>query len=263
MARALADIMTELSSVYNPQRTAANEQYNQGIGAVDPQQQADLAGLEAAKKDSFGQIEQGANRRGMFYSGVPIAEQSKYVGQNYLPAVANLSNRYAQIRGNLRQSLADTLANLDVKQREFGQGIYQNEVNQDIQRQANADANTRATASNAPFQLGGAISGASGNTLGAVSIKPEDQMLYNQMFIKPDGSTWDNQSLINDYNATLASARYGNVNDQRKIQMYNSYNPQMFPAFTPGQTPAIAKTASSIITPATYSPNVNKPLFGQ
>jgi uncharacterized phage infection (PIP) family protein YhgE len=134
VARALDSILTELNSVYNPQRQAQTDLYNQNLSALDPQQQADLSGLEAAKKDSFGQIETGANRRGMFFSGIPLQEQAKYVGQTYLPAVANLQGKYAQIRGNLKDSLANILANINTEQRKFGQGIYQDELNREEER---------------------------------------------------------------------------------------------------------------------------------
>nr|MBA3679487.1 hypothetical protein [Candidatus Saccharibacteria bacterium] len=131
MARALSEILTELNSVYNPQRQRQNDLYNQSINDTNPMEQADLGGLEAAKTSSFKQIDTGANRRGMLFSGVPLAEQAQYVGQSYLPGVANLKNRYAEIRGNLKSSLVSALGNLDVEQNKYGRDIYGQEVARD------------------------------------------------------------------------------------------------------------------------------------
>lgn len=80
----------------------------------------------------------------MLFSGIPLAEQGKYVGENYLPSIAGLKNRYAGIRGNLYQTLAQQLGDLDTRQREFGQGIFNQEVQQDIERERIAEAARQA-----------------------------------------------------------------------------------------------------------------------
>jgi hypothetical protein len=120
MARALDQILQELHAVYNPQK----DQYNQALSQVDPQQQAEEQGLQAAKTDAFAQIDQGANRRGLFYSGMPIAEEQKYVGQNFLPSLANLRSKYAQQKFDLTNALNKVTSD------EYSQayGIHQNEV---------------------------------------------------------------------------------------------------------------------------------------
>lgn len=191
MARALADIMTELNSVYNPQRTRQQDMYSQGMAAVDPMQSADLAGLEAAKKDSFNQIETGANRRGMFFSGIPLAEQAKYVGQNYLPSVANLQNRYATIKGNLYQTLAGALGNLDTEQRKFGQDIYGQEVNQDLQREQ-AAATARASAASAGSGFSPTYNAPVNNTPTPTAATPTLRQ------------TWQQEAAAGDWNAQVA-----------------------------------------------------------
>ena len=251
MARALQDILTELNSVYNPQRSSANNLYSQNMAAVDPQQQADLTGLEAAKKDSFGQIETGANRRGMFYSGVPVAEQSKYVGQSYLPAVANLQNRYAQIRGNLRQSLSDTLANLDIKQNEYGQNIHQQELTRDEQtRQFNAQlaATERANAANAPFKLGGGGDG-DNSTDGKIKEPPADiiglQNMFNRNYQSTAGTVATRANQLNWINSWAAQQGYdpNNINGVNSQWILDNY----FPA------------AQYVQRPPTLSPNIARP----
>jgi len=123
MARALQDILTELDAVYNPQR----DQYNSAIQAVDPAQQAEEQGLESAKNDAFGQITQAANRNGMFYSGMPIAEEQKYTGSTFLPSLANLRAKYAQQKFDLTSALNKVTSDEYTQ----AEGIHQNELDQE------------------------------------------------------------------------------------------------------------------------------------
>ncbi len=166
MARALADILTELNSVYNPQRQAQTDIYNKGIESVAPQETADLSGLEVAKSNAFESINTGANRRGMLFSGIPLAEQGKYVGENYLPSIAGLKNRYAGIRGNLYQTLMEQNNNINERQREFGQGIFNQEVQQDIERERIAEAARQAELDRQAAVRASASSGGGGISFG-------------------------------------------------------------------------------------------------
>ena len=125
MARALQDILTELNSVYQPQK----DLYNSQIGTLDPQLQAEQQGLQAQKQDSFQQITDQANRRGLFYSGLPIQEEQRYTGQQFLPALANLQSKYATQRFGLQ----DALAKITAQQYGQGQDIYQKEVDRDAE----------------------------------------------------------------------------------------------------------------------------------
>lgn len=139
MARALGDILTELNTVYDPQKALVKEQ----MQTLDPSQSAEMQGLQSAQQDAFQAITEAANRRGMFYSGAPIAEQQKYTGATYLPAVANLRAKYAQQKFNLQ----DTLNKIQAEQQLKAQGIYQEELNRDLQRQLADEAAARARAS--------------------------------------------------------------------------------------------------------------------
>lgn len=145
MARALSEILTELDTTYNPLKSKQQEIYQQGVSSLEPQETADVAGLEQAKQDSFNQITTGANRRGLFYSGIPIAEQARYVGQTYLPSVANLKGRYAGLRGQLANTLAQALANLDLDRLKTAEGIRGREIEADLERERMAqEAASRA-----------------------------------------------------------------------------------------------------------------------
>lgn len=142
MARVLEQILGELNAVYNPQRDV----YNAQINALQPQQDAELQGLEATKRDSFAQVENNANRKGLYYSGIPVAEQASYTGAQYLPAVANLKNRYAQQRFNLQNALAE----ITQKQYTTAYGIRASEDEADARARA-----ARAGGGGGGFDLGG------------------------------------------------------------------------------------------------------------
>lgn len=256
MARALTDILTELDSVYNPQRQNAQGIYQRGLEDINPMESADMAGLEQAKKDSFDQITTGANRRGMFYSGVPIKEQAQYVGQNFLPGVANLKNRYAGIRGNLYQTLAQTLGNIDVEKNKYGRDIYNTEVAQDLEREKQAQAAKASAGSGGGFggfNLNGGNTGT--NVLGAsTQVSSALQNQYNSMFYKPGGGKWSDADLASDYNATYASAKNGNKADMQKLQLYHAERPDLFGSAPQGNlstTTAPYNTGAKI--PQTYN----------
>lgn len=120
MARELAQILQELDAVYKPQK----DQYNQAIQNTDPALSQEEAGLQAAKQDAFQGITDQANRRGLFYSGMPIAEQARYTGAQFLPALANLRARYAQQKFDLTNALNKVTEN----QYNQAYGIRQNEL---------------------------------------------------------------------------------------------------------------------------------------
>lgn len=248
MARALSDIIKELDSTYNPQRQRQRDLYNQGISDVNPQEEADLAGLNQAKQDSFKSIETGANRRGMFFSGIPLEEQAKYVGSQFLPGVANLKSRYATVRGNLKNTLYQSIANLDENQRKFGQDIYNTEVAQDIEREriatqerlareeaarAAASAGSGGGGGFSPTFGGGATTSRTATAGGGAAVPAGMQALYNQVFMKSDGGTWDDNALRSDYNATRASAGYGNARDKQKLLLYHAVRPDLFGSSVP------------------------------
>lgn len=155
MARALEQILQELNSVYDPQR----QNYNAQIQSLDPAMQAEEKGLQQAKTDAFQDINTGANRRGLLFSGIPIDEQAKYTGAQFLPAVANLKSRYAQQRFNLQ----DALNNVNLEQRKYGQSLYNDEVSQDLAREAAARAGSGGGLGGFDFGGGG---GSNGQVLG-------------------------------------------------------------------------------------------------
>lgn len=101
MASTLEAILASRKSLYDPQRALVQKQ----MEAMPAQQAADVAGLETAKTNAFGDITNQANDRGMVYSGAPIQEQQRYVGERYLPALAGVKNNYADRLSKLEAAL--------------------------------------------------------------------------------------------------------------------------------------------------------------
>lgn len=173
MARELAQILQELDAVYQPQK----DQYNKAITATDPTMQAEEQGLNQAKQDAFQGITDQANRRGMFYSGLPIAEQAKYTGTQFLPALANLRSRYAQQKFDLTNALNK------VVQDQYTQayGVRQHELDleeqqREFDRRMAAEAAARAASGGGGggYSFGG-IGGGGGGTAGGGGGKPSLQ----------------------------------------------------------------------------------------
>lgn len=241
IARALADIITEISSSYNPMRERANALYNKQFSELAPQETADLSGLEQAKQNAFESISTGANRRGMFYSGVPIAEQSKYVGENYLPSIASLKNRYAGIRGNLYQTLAQTLGSYDTEANSRANDIYQQELARDEQiRQFNETlaAQERAAAASRASGGGGGGSGVGSFIAAAPKAAPKaaapavlgtQQTLRQRWQQQANSGDWEAQTLLNyvgddnRYDGTVNSVAEYNI--LKKYGVVGNYRP--------------------------------------
>lgn len=209
MARALDQIMAELESVYSPQKDV----YNQKLSALPGQQQAELGGLEAAKTDSFNQITQGANRRGVAFGGIPLAEQASYLGQSYLPAVANLKGKFAGLKSDLSLRLAELAA----KQRQDAYGIRDYELQEDARREAAAQAARAASSGGGGgggFSFGGF--GGAGETTSQAGAAP--QLSLRQQ--------WQQEANAGDWNAQVAlnyagdDGRYdGVVNSQAEYDI--------------------------------------------
>ena len=100
--RKIKDIMTELNPAVQPSIDLANEQ----MALIQPQLQADLAGTEQGRVNAFRQITNLANRRGMTFSGIPIQEQARYVGEKFFPKQARLQQGAQQERIRIRDIIA-------------------------------------------------------------------------------------------------------------------------------------------------------------
>lgn len=87
-------------------------QINSDIAANDAAGTAQIAGLDAKKTRAFGDITQGAQNKGMFFSGFTPDAQATYTADTYLPALAELQRTIAGTRSQLLGKKADLNANL-------------------------------------------------------------------------------------------------------------------------------------------------------
>jgi len=149
----LQDYLNQLEQVYAPQKGLINQQ----VQGLDPYYNAMIQGLEATKTRAFGDIVQGANRRGVAYSGIPIEQQSQYVGEKYLPALAGLQQEKLGARTKLQQMLAE----LDAQKYKEAHGMYgedqdreakERQAQQQLALQRSTSARTSARSTRKPTQ---------------------------------------------------------------------------------------------------------------
>lgn len=141
MAQDLTSIIQELDAAYNPSRQTINDRINGLQGAQD----ADVAGLQATQTQAFDDITAGARSRGIGFSGIPLQEQAKYTASSFLPAVAKVKQSY----NDGRNSLVDTLNNMNIDQRKTAMSIRETQQNRDFeaeQARLAREAQTRAAA---------------------------------------------------------------------------------------------------------------------
>lgn len=225
MAR-LDEILQELDAAYSPQRQSIQTR----LDALPAQADAEIAGLKAAQTDAFGEILGGARDRNMGFSGQPIAEQSRYTASQFLPAVA----RVRQSQNESRQGLFDALNNINLQRNQFGQQLYQTELDRAEQaRQFDRQLAAQRSAAGAQSNV---LSGLFGNTpapqtqgarsAAPVQITPQTQALYNS--VRSMLNTGDQQRILREFNAIASSAGFGNANDRMKLQLLYQLNPDLF-----------------------------------
>lgn len=125
------DIYNSLGSQYQPQTDLVNQQ----LAQLPTQQAAQQASLDQAKVNAFRDITNSANSKGVLFSGVPIDQQSTYVGTKYLPAVANLNTSF----NNQKTSLLGSLNNINAQRMTTARGI-QNQQQQNLAAYQKAQA---------------------------------------------------------------------------------------------------------------------------
>lgn len=104
-----APVIRDLNGLINTIGASVNplkQQIDADIAANQTYGDAQVAGLEAKKVRAFGDIEQGAQNKGMFFSGFSPDSQARYTADTYLPALASLQQTIAQTRsGMLKEKL--------------------------------------------------------------------------------------------------------------------------------------------------------------
>lgn len=101
--RDLQALIAEYGKAYDPQRALIDADITTNANAGAAQE----AGLEAKKVKAFQGIEQGAQNKGMYFSGFSPNEQANYTSDTYLPALAQLQATIAGTRSSLLGKKAD------------------------------------------------------------------------------------------------------------------------------------------------------------
>jgi hypothetical protein len=243
--RTLAQILAETNSIYDPQVASVQQQ----IGQLPGQTAAEEQGLQAKQTQAFGDILNGARRRNLGFSGIPLAEQAQYTATNYLPALANLHTAQNQ----RATSLQDAILGIRERQNQYAQGIYQQEQDRALQARAAAD---QAAAYRSLF--GGQQSPTPAPQ--APAADPYAGINKNNAYASVAGVlNSGNVAAINSFlNAITASAKYGNVYDQYKLDLVNSIlQGDKTSAFDPRYANLI-KQAQNYVAPAPKKNTVTK-----
>jgi hypothetical protein len=148
-ARTLAQIITELNPTFKPQVQSLQQQQALIPGEIQAQESA----LNAKKDVAYEDIVNGARRRGMGFSGIPLGEQARYAATDYAPALANLRQQGQQ----KAMSLQDAILSINERRDTLGHQLYQTEQDRAFQAQQ-AELARRAAASS-----GGGFSPSFGN----------------------------------------------------------------------------------------------------
>lgn len=150
MARSIDQIVGELNSVYQPQI----EQVNTQLAQLPQYYAAQTQGLGVAKDNAFRDITGAASAKGMLYSGMPIAEQTRYTGEKYLPALAQLEQQKNQQTFGFQSQLNDIYG----KRMSQAQALQQAELDREEQArqaEANRQAQLQAARMQAARSYGG------------------------------------------------------------------------------------------------------------
>ncbi len=107
--QSLEEIIASLDPAYSQQKNV----YSQQIAALPGQEAGAILGLNTAKSNAFREVNRAANAKGLAFSGIPIEEQTRYLGEKYLPGLAEVKKSTQNQTFQLQQALAG----LDTEQR--------------------------------------------------------------------------------------------------------------------------------------------------
>lgn len=256
--RSLDQVISSLGSIYDPQVQSVQQQQAALPGQVASEEQ----GLQAKQQTAFGDILNGARSRGVgvAFGGIPLSDQARYTADNYLPALANLHTAQKQ----QQQSLSDAINAINERRATQGQSIYEGERNfAEQQRQFNetlaqqrASAQAAAAAAaNPSFGFGGGGQ-APNQPAGAADPYGNIDKGSAMKSIQALMNTNDPARINREYNAIKASAGYGNVFDQYKLGLLNSFS-------TPSKTAAYDPRYANLLKQSlSYkAPAPSKPVF--
>lgn len=226
-ARTLDQILTELGSVYDPQVQSIQTRMNDIPNQVKQEEQ----GLQARQQTAFGDILNGARRRGtgVAFGGIPLQEQARYTADTYLPALANLRTASKQ----QALSLQDAINQINERRSTQAQSIFEGERNfAEQQRQFDAQLAEQRAARAASNALSPSFGGGSSSpAIAKPNTDPLQQDAYNDVYTRVTKMT--PAQVKSDYAATAKSAGFGNLRDKFKLEFYHALRPDLFKTASP------------------------------
>jgi hypothetical protein len=256
--RTLDQVLASLGSIYDPQIAQLRQRQELIPGQIVEEEK----GLQARQEQAFGDILGGARRRGMGFSGIPLAEQAKYTSTEFLPAIARLRQQGKE----QAMSLEDAILGINERRGSLGNQLYQNELSQDLAerqfqesvRQFNAQLAEQAQ------QRAAAAQSSSASLYGSASQQPKQATSPQVDPLKQRATEaifnllgTNNKTLIqNTINAIKKSAGFGNTYDQLKLQIIQQLHPEYLKT-GPKQTPKTAPKPQSQSYPGPKQPLLN------
>lgn len=239
--RSLDQVLAELGTAYNPQIDLIRKQQSLIPEEIAGEEQ----GLQAKQAQSFEDIVSGARRRGIGFSGIPLAEQARYTSTEFLPALARLKQSGRQKALSLEEAILGINERRNAMAHQLRQGDVDNDFRErnfefekqkygeqmaEARRQAAASAAAARASAFAPTYGGGSVGGTptapvtirtGGNN---TKTNPLQQSAYDDIKrISKGGSA----AIVSDFNA--AKKWYEKTGDQRdlfKLEMYKEMFPQ-------------------------------------
>lgn len=252
--RTLEQILAEIGSIYEPQV----QNVRQKQAAIPGRIASEERGLEAKQTQSFEEIMGGARRRGMGFSGIPVAEQYRYNATEFQPALARLR----QQGHSEALSLEDAIFGINERKSTLAHQLRQTDVDNDFrerqfaaaQEEARRAAARAAAASSGFGGFGGGSGGGGGNKPAPTKGNPHEE--WAAASVKKVLGTNNAEAIVSDYNA---ARRYymqtGNEGDKLKLIFYQQQRPDLFG----GGTPALPKYSGP--SGKTYGNNIKNITF--
>lgn len=232
--QSLDQILAQLDPAYAPSRNL----YNQQLSVLPGQQTAAIQGLDVAKQNAFRDVNTNANSKGLAFSGIPAAEQTRYVGEKYLPARAGVESDFQKQTFTLQQALASLEQERRLKATDTQAGqqkTLQDYLDAERQRQFQASqAALDRQLSSRNASLSASSRGGGGRAPTAQEVKTAVAQNVASQFNKLRGrdgkvsnETWANG--LNDFTAAGGSVRqfwqnYGSYVNGKFGKSYAGYN---------------------------------------
>lgn len=251
--RTLDQIISEIRGVYDPQINAVKTKQSLIPQAVQSEEKA----LGAKQEQAFGSILDGARRRGLGFSGIPVGEQAKYSATEYLPALTRLRQSGQEQAISLEEAIFginERMQNQALGMRQYEQQRYDQEQ---ARLRAEAEARRQAAAAssaNSSWLNSLTGGGGSGGAGGVDSPLRQQAAAGVQEMMNRKGT----KSFYEEVQAIAKSAGYGNPVDQAKLELLQATQPGLF-----RQGALNTTRLNSLLTQASAGPATNAPMPSQ